>query len=227
MHIQQIKLKFQITASYLLDSDNDGLGDSSDPDGDGDGVLNNNDLFPYRAEYSADSDGDGMPDAWELRYNLNPNDPSDSAMDEDEDGATNLNEFVAGTPPFGSLDVDGNGRYDALTDGLLLLRGTFGLTDSALISGVVASDAQFSTSGEIQSQIALLGDLADIDDNGQVDALTDGLPILRYLFGLKGDTLIAGVVAANGTRISAQDIEAHLQSLMPQPLSENGGPSRT
>jgi hypothetical protein len=178
-------------------------------------VLNNNDLFPYRAEYSADSDGDGMPDAWEPRYNLNPNDPSDSAMDEDEDGATNLNEFLAGTPPFGSLDVDGNGRYDALTDGLLLLRGTFGLTDSALISGVVASDAQFSTSGEIQSQIALLGDLADIDGNGQVDALTDGLPILRYLFGLKGDTLIAGVVAANGTRISAQDIEAHLQSLMP------------
>jgi hypothetical protein len=198
-----------------LDSDNDGLGDSSDPDIDGDGVLNDNDPFPYRAEYSADSDGDGMPDAWELRYNLNPNDPSDSAMDEDGDGATNLNEFLAGTPPFGSLDVDGNGRYDALTDGLLLLRGTFGLTDSALISGVVASDALYSTSGEIQSQIALLGDLGDIDGNGQVDALTDGLLILRYLFGLKGDTLIAGVVAANGTRTSAQDIEAHLQSLMP------------
>ena len=35
------------------------------------------------------------------------------------------------------LDVDGSGEVDALTDGLLLLRSMFGLTDDALISGTV------------------------------------------------------------------------------------------
>ena len=29
----------------------------------------------------------------------------------------------------------------------------------------------------------------DIDDNGQADALTDGLMFLRYAFGLNGDSL--------------------------------------
>ena len=56
------------------------------------------------------------------------------------------------------------------------------------------------------------------DGNGEVDALTDGLLILRYLFGLEGDALINGVVADNATRKTASDIEAHLESLEPGTL---------
>jgi hypothetical protein len=37
------------------------------------------------------------------------------------------------------LDVDANGEVDALTDGLLLLRSMFELTDDALVTGVVDS----------------------------------------------------------------------------------------
>ncbi|MDC0053744.1 hypothetical protein OAK05_05715 [Gammaproteobacteria bacterium] len=55
----------------------------------------------------------------------------------------------------------------------------------------------------------------DIDDDGKTDALTDGLLTLRYLFGLQGDTLINGVVAEDATRKTAEEIEAHLESLMP------------
>ena len=84
----------------------------------------------------------------------------------------------------GSLDIDGNGQYDALTDGLLLLRGMFGLTDTALISGAVATNADYITGLALSKRIAALGALADIDGNGQIDALTDGLLTLRYLFGL-------------------------------------------
>jgi hypothetical protein len=204
-----------LDSNDYLDNDNDGIGNSRDPDIDGDGVLNAQDPFPNQSEYIADSDGDGMPDSWETRYNLNPNDSSDAAMDEDSDGATNLEEFLAGTPPSGSLDIDGNGEYDALTDGLLLLRGMFGLTDSALIAGAVASEAVYTSSEELQTRITLLGDLADIDGNGEIDALTDGLLTLRYLFGLEGNTLITGVVASDATRTSAADIEAHLKTLMP------------
>ena len=68
---------------------------------------------------------------------------------------------------------------------------------------------------DIESRLATLGDLADIDGNGQIDALTDGLLILRYLFGLEGDTLINGVIAEDATRTSSADIEAHLRTLMP------------
>ena len=114
-----------------------------------------------------------------------------------------------------TIDIDGNGQYDALTDGLLLLRGMFGLDGSALVTGTVASNATYTATADIEARIAILGDLADIDGNGEIDALTDGLLILRYLFGLEGDTLINGVVASDATRTSAADIEAHLETLMP------------
>jgi hypothetical protein len=57
--------------------------------------------------------------------------------------------------------------------------------------------------------------LLDIDGNDQVDALTDGLLILRYIFGLRGSVLITGVVAQDATRTSEEDIEAHLEVLIP------------
>ena len=57
--------------------------------------------------------------------------------------------------------------------------------------------------------------LLDIDGNDQVDALTDGLIVLRYLFGLEGETLITGAVATDATRTSAEDIEAYLETIMP------------
>ena len=40
-----------------------------------------------------------MPDAWELRFGLNPLDPSDAAADSDGDGMSNLDEFRRGRCP--------------------------------------------------------------------------------------------------------------------------------
>ena len=228
---------FPKDANETVDTDLDGVGNNTDTDDDGDGsydnedafpldfsetvdsdsdgVGDNSDAFPNNSLYKADSDFDGMPDAWEARYGLDPNDASDATSDQDNDGVTALDEFLAGTIPSGSLDIDGNENYDALTDGLLLLRGMFGLDGSALVTGTIPSDAAYTESVDIESRIATLGDLADIDGNGTIDALTDGLLTLRYLFGLQGDTLINGVVASDATRKTAEEIEAHLETLMP------------
>ena len=89
-----------------------------------------------------------------------------------------------------SVDIDGNGEVDALTDGLLLLRGMFGLTGESLADGAVSPTAFYSSPADIEARISSLGNLVDIDKNGDVDALTDGLIILRYLFGLRGDAMI-------------------------------------
>jgi len=180
-----------------------------------DGTGDNSDVFPNNALYKADSDSDGMPDAWETRYGLDPNDASDATSDQDNDGVAALDEFLAGTIPAGSLDIDGNGQYDALTDGLLLLRGMFGLTEDALISGAVASDGVYTSSDDIAARINMLGDLVDIDGNGTVDALTDGLVILRYLFGLRDDVLVSGVIASDATVKAAEDVEGKIEQLIP------------
>ena len=132
--------------------------------------------------------------------------------------------FADETTEAGPLDIDGNGEYDALTDGLLLLRGMFGLTDTALISSALASDATYKTGADIAARINDLGDSIDIDGNGTADALTDGLVILRYLFGLRDDVLISDVVASNATLSDATDISAKIASLMTetqQPVVSN------
>ncbi len=53
---------------------------------------------PGRANFQ-DGDQDGMADAWELEYGLHPTLPQDALEDPDEDGLTNLAEYLAGTDP--------------------------------------------------------------------------------------------------------------------------------
>ena len=57
-----------------------------------------------------------------------------------------------------TLDIDGNGSSDALTDGLLVLRYLLELRGDALISGAVASDATRTTAAAIEARIQTLID---------------------------------------------------------------------
>ena len=54
----------------------------------------------------------------------------------------------------------------------------------------------------------------DVDGNGSTDPLTDGLLVLRFLFGFKGAVLVNGAVDLSGcTRCDAAAIEAYLEPL--------------
>lgn len=54
---------------------------------------------PYRSAVAQnqDSDGDGIPDKEETAMGLNPQDPSDAAVDSDDDGFSNYEEYLAKT----------------------------------------------------------------------------------------------------------------------------------
>ena len=57
-----------------------------------------------------------------------------------------------------------------------------------------------------------------LTDPTQVSAGGDhtcALLALRYLFGLRGDALIAGVIASDATRTTSAEIEVHIGSLTP------------
>lgn len=76
------------------------------------------DKFGFTAESSfkisvvnIDLDNDGIQDEWEELYGLNSGSGQDASSDADGDGATNLEEFLAGTHP-GRNDTDGDGIND-------------------------------------------------------------------------------------------------------------------
>lgn len=110
------------------------------------------------------------------------------------------------------IDVDGNKTTDALTDGLLILRYLFNLTGPALVDGAVAADATRKSAESIAQYLDGLRPQLDVDASGQIDALSDGLMIVRYLFGIRGDLLVAGATGPASTRTTPQ-IESYIQGL--------------
>lgn len=87
------------TNPKLRDMDADGVNDNLDVfpgnprewlDFDRDGAGNNAD---------PDDDNDGMPDTFEMAYGLNPLNASDTTLDSDADGVSNLKEYQHGTNP--------------------------------------------------------------------------------------------------------------------------------
>ena len=61
-------------------------------------------LPEYNGTPYIDTDKDGMPDAWEIKYGLNPNDSGDAALDCNGDGYTNIEKYINGIDP--TIKVD-------------------------------------------------------------------------------------------------------------------------
>jgi hypothetical protein len=111
-------------------------------------------------------------------------------------------------------DIDGNGDADALTDGLTILKAAFGITGQSMIDGTLASDSEM-TLEDVELSMQKIMSIADIDDNGEVGALTDGLIVLRYLFDITDSKLTEGAISPDANREAHQSIVDHLEKYMP------------
>lgn len=118
--------------------------------------------------------------------------------------------------PINILDIDGDQNYDALTDGVLILRSLFGLEGQELTSGAMSDNSLYQTAVSIESRLEIFKPYFDIDQNGKKDALTDGLLILRFLFGLSDEPLISNTVSQDAQRRSSVEIIQYLEGLSPQ-----------
>jgi hypothetical protein len=155
---------------------------------------------------------------WETPSLVTANTPINfSKIDATEGYSFEASNYIMNILP-ATWDFDGNGEADALTDGLILLRHAFGVSGSSLTDGVMALNSTMS-SEEVAVAVDKAAMIADVDGNGEMNALTDALVVLRYLFGLRDQVLVDGVVASDATRISVEAIEQHIELYMPNEIS--------
>ena len=232
---------FPDDSAETQDSDNDGVGDvrdafDEDPtefeDTDGDGVGDNTDVFPDDPTEFQDSDNDGVGDVRDA-FDEDPfefedtdgNGVGDAAdPDDDGDGYSDAEELAEGTDPKNrfscksgcfSFDVDESQAAQPLTDGLLVIRHLFGFSGDALTSGAIAGLAGRGSSELISGYLTGADAELDIDGDGKSEPLTDGLLLIRYLFGFSGEALISGAIGSGAERDTAEAVEAYIKARVP------------
>ena len=99
------------------------------------------------------------------------------------------------------LAKDGNGQ---------LYRLTLVPLNEAQASAITSTTAQTDITSDRDENISIL----DVDANGEVDALTDGLLLLRSMFELTDDALVTGVVdSTNCKECDAEGIDQYISTV--------------
>jgi CSLREA domain-containing protein len=127
-------------------------------------------------------------------------------------GATELVATFAPSGTVATLDIDASApltKYDAATDGVMVLRSLLGFEGSAISTGTGTRSA-----ADIAIYVKDIRPKFDINGDGKVQTFTDGLLIIRYLLGLSGASLVAGV-PLSPIRPDAASIAAYIAGLMP------------
>lgn len=108
--------------------------------------------FHYK---SADSDGDGMPDVWETAFGFDPF-TADANLDSDDDGITNLQEYLGGSNPLDTMLIawgknqDGQCVVPYKFPGVYAV-ATGGTTPAGGFTLVVTNQGRLSSWGETNS----------------------------------------------------------------------------
>ena len=204
-----------------VDTDGDGIGNNADEDDDGDEVPDVTDAFPLVSlDGRIDTDGDGFPNDCDnscLATGMlaDEDDDNDGVVDVDDAFPLDASRSTDESSGNFSFDIDGNAEAQPLTDGLLVIRHLFGFSGESLRSGAVSGEAGRDSSEAIASYLTDADSELDIDGDGEAKPLTDGLLLIRYLFGFSGDSLISGAIGDGATRDTADAVEAYIKERVP------------
>ena len=93
-----------------------------------------------------------------------------------------------------------------------MVTGTASSAGSFTLAVTVMDDAGLRSSTDARFTVSA-GETLDIDGEGKVAALTDGVLAVRYLFGFDGAALTGGALGTGVTRTSAAALKTCLQGL--------------
>ncbi len=113
---------------------------------------------------------------------------------------------VIGGAPSCVLDVDGNGVISPTTDGVMILRAMLGLADTAVTQGATVLGAPRTTWTQIAPFVRLSA--LNLDGSGTTSPASDGVLLLRAMFGLTGTAVTNGVTTSR----TWADIRSYLNS---------------
>ncbi len=125
------------------------------------------------------------------------------------------------------LDIDRNGRVEAWTDGIMIVRHLWGYSGESVVLYAVAPDGTRTDAAEITSYLDKLGLVLDVDGDGELMHQTDGAMIFRYLLGFSGVFLVHNVIGPGATRDTVEEVTAYLdelKSMTVTPPAENQAP---
>ena len=112
-----------------------------------------------------------------------------------------------------TLDIDGDGSENALSDGILIIRGLLGFSGPALVEGIGPFGAD-PDPVDAAARIEVMRAALDIDGDGRSDALSDGILLIRYLFGFEGAALVEGALSLGATRTTPEAIAAYIAGIL-------------
>ena len=98
----------------------------------------------------------------------------------------------------------------------MVIRHLFGFSGDSLTSGAVSGGASRGSADAIGSYLTDADSQLDIDGDGESKPLTDGLLLIRYLFGFSGDSLVSGAIGSDATRDTAEAVEAYIAERVAQ-----------
>jgi hypothetical protein len=126
------------------------------------------------------------------------------------------------------LDVDGSGGDAAAqSDGLLIFAVLAGVTSESQLSGLVASGSTRSVA-QIVTRVQELRDSLqlDVDDDGAVNAQSDGLLIFAVLAGVTNASQLEDLMGGTAQR-TAEQVVAAVQALRTPPTSTAAANAQT
>ena len=112
----------------------------------------------------------------------------------------------------GTWDVDQNNAVDK-RDGDMILAYMIGMSafynDSTFLNKNIDADSKRKTYGDIEKYIDNLKNkgFLDVDNSGNIGALSDGIMIARYFRSMTGKTMTDGAIALNAKRTDPLQIE--------------------